>query len=127
MRARDPGRFNAGIACRIEEEDDEGFIRYIQAGNTEYREQVQILPESRIDTRTTDTPLQIHAESSTIIEEPAHGHLFVRFIYRRDLEPDGHQLLVGEHLKSAYRQVDIDAIALIRMLAEDQLLETPFN
>ncbi len=53
--------------------------------------------------------------------------MFVRFIYRRELVDTSEQVDVAEHLKSAYVQVDRDAIALIRMLAESQLFDQPIN
>ena len=37
------------------------------------------------------------------------------------------QVDVGEHLKSAYVQVDRDAIAMIRMLAESRMFDQAIN
>jgi hypothetical protein len=122
LRAKDPGKFNSSLSCKIEQETQEGFVRYIQAGETEFREQVVLTPREKIETQISGQDQPIQAESITSIEEPAVGYLFVRFIYRRDLESGEEGRLVGEHLKSAYVQVDIEAIALIRMLAEDNLL-----
>ncbi len=122
LRARDPGRFNAGLSCRVVNENDSGFVRYIQAGDTEFREQVTLTHQERIETVVTGSDQPLHAQSVTSIEEPAEGYLFVRFFYQRDLENGAEGHMVGEHLKSAYFQTDIDAIALIRMLVEDELL-----
>ncbi|MCB1669906.1 MAG: AtaL-like protein [Gammaproteobacteria bacterium] len=122
LRARDPGKFNAALSCRLGDENHDGFVRYIQAGETEFRERVTLTFQERIETVISGSDQPLHAESETIIEEPAEGYLFVRFIYRRDLEDSPEGEMVGEHLKSAYFHTDIDAIALIRMLAEDELL-----
>jgi hypothetical protein len=121
LRARDPGKFNSALSCRIENEFNTGFVRYVRAGEVEYREQVNLQPQDQILTRTEGRQ-QIHAESTTTIEEPAAAYLYVRFCYRRELDetPDG--LMLAAHLKSAYVQLDIDAIALIRMLAMDNFL-----
>lgn len=119
LRARNPDRFNHALSCRISEEHDSGFIRHVQAGTMEFREQVMLEPLQTIRTWTAGAREQIHAESITTIEEPAAGYLFVRFIYRRELEQDADRHLVGEHLKSAYRQLDLDAVARIRMLIEE--------
>ena len=118
LRARQPGHFNHALSCHISDENDNGFIRHVKAGDTEFREQVLLVPQQTIRTWTAGERQQIHAESITTIEEPAVGYLFVRFIYRRELENDNDRHLVGEHLKSAYRQLDLDAIAKIRLLAE---------
>lgn len=127
LRARDPGKFNSSLSCRIEQVTDEGFMRFIQAGDSEFCEQVFLTHQEKIETITSGNDQSIYVESITSIEEPASGYLFVRFIYRRNLEDSREGQLVSEHLKSAYTQVDIDAIALIRLLAEDQLLEKKPN
>lgn len=122
MRARDPGRFNSALTCRVDHVTDDGFVRYIQAGDTQFREEVTLTHQEKIETVTAGANQPLHAESVTSIEEPARGYLFVRFIYRRDLDDSREGQIIGEHLKSAYLHTDIDAIALIRMLAEDKLL-----
>ena len=127
MRARDPGRFNSALTCRVDNVTREGFIRYIQAGDTEFREEVTLTPKEKIETVTAGGDHPLHAESITVIEEPADGFLFVRFMYRRDLESTSEGYMIGEHLKSAYMHTDIEAIALIRMLAEDELLNQKPN
>ena len=127
LRAKDPGKFNNGLSCRVDEVTEDSFVRYIQAGDTEFREQVSLTYQKKIETVTAGDDQSIYAESIASIEEPANGYLFVRFIYRRELEDNKEGALMGEHLKSAYVQVDIDAIALIRMLAEDKLLVMKAN
>ena len=122
LRARDPGRFNSALSCRLVDEYGKGFIRCVQAGNTEFREQVTLTHQESIATVTTGSDQPFHAESVTTIEEPATGYLFVRFFYRREIEDSAEGQLIGEHLKSAYLHMDVDAIALIRMLVEDRLL-----
>ena len=122
LRARDPGKFNSALTCRLADEDSEGFIRYVQAGDIEFREKVTLTHQEKIETATDGPDQPIHAESITSIEEPAEGYLFVRFVYRRELENSAEGQMIGEHLKSAYFHMDIDAIALIRMLADDELL-----
>lgn len=122
LRARDPGKFNRSLICRLGPENDQGFIRYIQAGDTEFREQVTLTEQEKIETVTAGPDRPLYAQSITSIEEPAAGYLFVRFFYRRDMEDTAEGQMIGEHLKSAYFHTDIDAIALIRILADDELL-----
>ena len=86
-----------------------------------------LYPEQKIHTSTVAEIDQITAESMTCIEEPESGFLFVRFSYKRELEELNQEVDVGEHLKSAYVQVDRDAIAMIRMLAESKLFERSIN
>ena len=127
LRAKDPGKFNSGLSCRLDEITQNSFIRYIRSGDTEFRERVSLTFQVKIETVTAGDNQPIHAKSITSIEEPENDYLFVRFMYRRDLEDSKEGRLIGEHLKSAYVQVDVDAIALIRLLAEDKLLEKKPN
>ena len=123
LRARNPGRFNSALSCRVEHETSEGFVRFVQTGDVEFREEVTLSPQLKIETVTAGGEHPLFAQSITSIEEPRAGYLFVRFKYRRDLEDTGEGKMIGEHLKSAYFHTDIEAIALIRLLVEDQLLE----
>jgi len=43
------------------------------------------------------------------------------------LKEDDERVNVEEHLKSAYVQMDRDAIAMIRLLAESELFEQPLS
>jgi hypothetical protein len=51
----------------------------------------------------------------------------VRFSYKRELDDNDSLVDVGEHLKAAYVQIDRDAIAMIRMLAESDLFDQTIN
>ena len=52
LRARDPGKFNSALSCRLGRETPDGFIRYVQAGKTEFREEVTLTPRQKIETVT---------------------------------------------------------------------------
>lgn len=127
MRARNPGKFNHGLQCESEALRGNEFVRTIEAGNSSFCEKVTLYPEEEIRTRTLSDRDQIQAESTTRIEEPESGYLFVRFTYKRELETTTEQVDVAEHLKSAYVQVDRDAIAMIRMLAASNLFDQSIN
>ncbi len=127
LRARNPDKFNHALECRSEQIDEHEFLRTIDVGTESFRERVKLYPQEEICTHTVGSATPSNAESITRIEEPEAGYLFVRFIYRRDLDIDGDRVDVGEHLKSAYVQVDRDAVALIRLLAESDLFDQPIN
>ncbi|MFK7864657.1 MAG: AtaL-like protein [Pseudohongiellaceae bacterium] len=121
LRARHPERFNDSLQCRCSDLLDHQFIRHVSAGGTHFKEQVTLTPESKIHTRTLPDVEQLFAESTALIEEPELNALFVRFSYRRELASDEQQLQITEYLKSAYVQLDRDAVAMIRMLAKSEL------
>ncbi len=127
MRARTPEKFNPSLSCSTEEVGSNVFIRTIQVGKISFCEQVVLKPEEQIQTRSVAHKKQILTESTASIEEPEDGYLFVRFTYKRELEELGDGVNVGEHLKATYLQVDRDAIAMIRVLAEARLFDETIN
>lgn len=127
LRARNPEKFNHGLSCQSEDLRDNEFVRIIEAGDSKFCEKVILHPEQKIHTATLAELDQLQSESTTTIEEPEEGYLFVRFHYQRELVQDTEAVDVAEHLKSAYVQVDRDAVAMIRMLAESRLFDEPIN
>ncbi len=121
FRMKYPGHFNASLSARLESVTNAGFVRYLSFGAGELRDEVLLVEEQEIRTSTAGCMPQMFAESVTKIEEPLPGHLFVRFMYRRDSgnEPGG--LNVDDYLKAAYVQNDRDAIALLRQFAQHGL------
>lgn len=126
LRAQKPDKFIPGLQCTSEKMVDNQFLRTIEAGESSFCEQVSLFPEDKICTNTVANQ-QTKAQSIACIEEPETGSLFVRFSYRRDLEAQGDQIDVGEHLKAAYVQIDRDAISMIRMLAENKRFDETIN
>jgi hypothetical protein len=127
MRARNPEKFNHSLQCQAQELSQNEFVRTIEVGESSFCEKVVLYPEHKIHTSTLAELDQLKAESTARIEEPESGYLFVRFSYRRELETSTELVDVGEHLKAAYVQVDRDAIAMIRMLAESELFDQLIN
>ena len=128
FRARHPGHFNPALNTRLENISTAGFVRYLQFGNMELRDEVLLVPGREIRTRTAGSDQPLFAESITRIEEPAQEQLFVRFRYRRDSangkgsEPGG--IDVDEYLKAAYVENDRDAVRLMRELVGNDLLSS---
>lgn len=127
LRARSPDKFAEGMQCQSQELCDNEFVRIIEVGGTSFCEKVVLYPQDKIHTSTLEQLEQIDAQSTTRIEEPEAGYLFVRFSYRRELETNTDAVDVAEHLKAAYVRVDRDAVAMIRMLAESKLFDHPIN
>ena len=127
LRARNPERFNQSLTCQSRPVATNEFLRTISVGSSRFCEHVMLFPEERIHTSTVPEVEQIVAESEARIEEPQAGYLFVRFRYKREVEEDDERVSVKEHLKSAYVQMDRDAIAMIRLLAESENLARPLN
>lgn len=127
LRARNPEKFNHGLQCQAQPVENNQFLRNIEVGESTFVEKVTLEPEQAIHTVTVAELKQLHAESTARIEEPQQGYLFVRFSYKRELEVTTDAVDVAEHLKSAYVQVDRDAVALIRLLTESKLFDQSIN
>jgi hypothetical protein len=115
------------LQCTTESISGNEFVRTIEVGEASFCERVVLEPEVSISTQSLPHPHQIHSESLTRIEEPEANYLFVRFTYKRDLDDSDERVAVGEHLKAAYVQVDRDAIAMIRVLADSRLFDATIN
>ena len=127
MRARFPDKFNHSLQCQSDQIVDNAFFRTIEVGDSSFRERVVLTPQEQIKTCSVPDADQIHAESLACIEDAEAGYLFVRFTYRRELEDRDERVDIAEHLKAAYVQVDRDAIAMIRLLAESSLFDETIN
>jgi hypothetical protein len=127
LRARNPDKFNGALQCVSSATDANMFVRKISAGGAEFVEQVIMQPESSIDTKTLPETGALVAASSALIEEPEPGALFVRFSYSRELEMGADSVNVADYLKAAYMQLDRDAIALIKTLAQAENNNSTLN
>ncbi|PDH34853.1 MAG: hypothetical protein CNF02_02175 [OM182 bacterium MED-G28] len=125
--ARSPEKFTHGLQCDSDELINNKFKRIIKAGQTSFCEQVVLYPEQKIFTKTAGNLDQISAQSTASIEEPDTGALFVRFRYKRELDNSDNHVDFGAPIKAAYVQLDRDAVALIRMLAESELSNQSIN
>ncbi|MEX2334871.1 MAG: AtaL-like protein [Pseudohongiella sp.] len=121
-RARYPDHFNPVLNCRLGPGTDEQFVRYIELGGLQLRDDVLLVPMQEISTLIDGRTQAMHAESITTIEEPAPGQLFVRFRYRRDAIAVEGGFNANDYLKEAYRQQDRDAIIAIREMASNNQL-----
>ncbi|WP_312264634.1 AtaL-like protein [Rivihabitans pingtungensis] len=100
---------------------EDWFDRIVRLGTLHVRDRVTLQAEHslRHDTAAGDG---YPASTLTIsIEEPEPLSLFVRFVYQSTLPehtPPGSEVDYVAYLKSAYQQMDTEAIATLRQLAE---------
>ena len=121
FRTRYPGHFNPSLSTTLEQVSTTQFIRHLRFGEDSLRDVVSLRPEQEIETRTDASAGQMFAHSITRIEEPAPGHLVVRFYYCRDSGNEQAGLDVDSYLKAAYLQSDRDAIVELRRFAQQGL------
>ena len=121
FRTRYPGHFNPSLSTSLQQISATKFVRHLRFGEDSLRDVVSLRPEQEIETRTVGVVGQMFAHSITRIEEPAPGHLVVRFFYCRDSSNEPGGLDVDSYLKEAYLQNDRDAIAELRRFALEGL------
>ena len=126
LRAQQPDKFNQSLSYSYKPLSENEFLRTTSAGESSFYERVVLTPQVKIHTGTGDSE-QISSESTAEIEEPEPNSLFIRFTYKRELGDSNSEIDIGEHLKSAYVQIDRDAIAMIRVMAENNLFDQAIN
>ena len=126
LRAQQPDKFNQSLSCSYKPLSENEFLRTTSAGESSFYERVVLTPQVKIHTGTGDSE-QISSESTAEIEEPEPNSLFIRFTYKRELGDSNSEIDIGEHLKSVYVQIDRDAIAMIRVMAENNLFDQVIN
>lgn len=128
MRAEKPELTVIGLdECRILARGENSLHRELRFGSFLIRDRVLFVPMRYVVYEVAPTEQTPASTLTMAIEEPAPGHLFVRFTYASHLppgaeEPDAFYL---EHVRQAYTQADIDTIATIRRLAREGALVAP--
>lgn len=116
FRAKCPGYFNPALSSKVEHLSDSQFLRHLHFGESVLTDIVTLVEHQHIHTITREGEQTMFAESKTVIEAPAPGHLIVRFEYRRDSANVAGEMEVDEYIKQAYVQNDIDAVRVLRKL-----------
>ncbi|MDX1490356.1 MAG: AtaL-like protein [Pseudohongiellaceae bacterium] len=116
FRAKCPAYFNPTLASKIEVISESEFLRHLTFGGETLSDKIVLVEHESIHTSTGKNTQSMFAESKTTIEEPAAGHLIVRFEYRRDSANVPGEMEIDPYIKKAYLQNDLDAIRTIREL-----------
>jgi hypothetical protein len=119
-RVENPLPFLPGLeSCTIVERTADMLLRELNFGPAVIRDRVTMAEMHWV--RFEILPGTEHAGGTLTItiEEPADGHLFLRFAYHTTLaaNPDSEERAYVEYVKSAYHQSDVDCVRLIRTLA----------
>lgn len=114
FRTKCPGYFNPSLASKIEHISDTEFLRHLHFGKETLVDRVRLVKHESIHTSTDTGGQHMFAESMTCIEEPAPGHMIIRFEYRRESANVAGEIAVDEYIKQAYVQNDVDAVRTLR-------------
>lgn len=126
LRAESPRLFVEYLDdCVISERTEDSMLRQLRYGALIIRDQVKFIDQQQVN---VIVPAQDDIPSSMMymrIEEPAPDALFVRFSYDSgdNAQQDTENEMYDAYRRSAYKEADIDAIRLIRELAESGRLD----
>ena len=126
-RAERPQDFLPDLAQgEIIERGDGWFRRVVQMGTLQVHDRVTLHPGERLHYDTAAGEGYPASSLTVSIEEPEADALFVRFVYQSELPeqtPADGEVDYIAYLKSAYQQMDIDALVTLRQMVEAGELE----
>ncbi|HEY6898006.1 MAG TPA: SRPBCC family protein [Rhodocyclaceae bacterium] len=121
-RVEDARPFLPGLDdCVILARHADGVERSLRFGQAEIRDSVRYLAGFWVSFETPAADDHGGGLLTIRIEEPAAGHLFLRFTYRT-VFATGHEqedAAFSDYLRQAYEAADIDTVRIIRLLAAD--------
>ncbi len=122
LRAENPMLFVMALdACKIVERGPDALTRELRFGKSVLRDRVSFEPMRQVRYAVEAAADSPAATLLMTIEEPQPERLFVRFDYET-LEGGAAPMeaSVSELVKQAYREADIDTIATIRRLMQEE-------
>jgi len=121
LRAVEPQRFNPHIeTVTILERSVHLIVREINFGNLQVRDDIELKEGCEIRYTTAASDQHAGGQLTVRIEEPQEYALFVRFSYQTPAPQNTpEEIELGRYLKKMWQEMDVDAIKLIRELAEE--------
>ena len=115
--------------CQVDERSANGFRRRRRFGELVVEDRVTLTPQREV---RYDIAAQGEITASSLvmtIETPGADALWVRFQYDdgRDAAADAANAMYDDFRRSAYQESDIDAIRVLRQLAEQGRLNATLN
>ena len=130
QRAYAPEQFILGLeGARVDSVTNDGATtmlhRTLNYGTFAVVDRVTLYPHTAVVTEVRDTQGALEARLTVTIEEPAAGHLYLRFLYelQQDEPADGLNAVTAALRKQAWFASDMDAVARIRDLAAKRRLQ----
>ncbi len=122
QRVDNPLLFLPGLAgFTILERAYDSAVRELDFGAARIRDRVTLTEEQAVRFDIEANEFQPGGNLTIRIEEPAEGHLYLRFTYASGLaeQAGSEDAAYVEYVKSAYHQSDIDCVRIIRTLAAE--------
>lgn len=117
LRAEQPGLFLYGLdACSLDERGPDYLARTLHFGSRRVRDRVSFMPVESTLYEAAATAEYPASRLLIRIEEPAPGHLYLRFRYELEESPPADDT-TAELRRQAYFAADMDTVSRLRQLA----------
>lgn len=126
LRAKEPTLFIPHMdAYEITEESENIITRVLDFGKFKVNDKVELIPMQKLLFHVPAQGEIMESRLEISIDEPFTGRFFVRFIYEDSAIDEGPEAMYNDFRRSAYKEMDIDSIRLIRQFAAQGLLDNP--
>lgn len=122
QRVDNPLLFLPGLAgFTMLERAHDSAQRELDFGSARIRDHVRLREEESVHFDIEPSEIQPGGSLTIRIEEPASGHLYLRFVYATGFgnAAGSEDAAYVEYVKSAYHQSDLDCVRIIRTLAAE--------
>ena len=126
LRAKAPSLFIPHMdGFAIVEESDNALTRTLDFGKFKVNDRVDFVPMEKLHFHIPAQGEIMESRLEIAIEEPFPDRFFLRFIYEDSAAEEGPEAMYNDFLRSAYKEMDVDSMRLIRQFASQGRLDGP--
>ena len=126
LRAKEPTLFIPHMdGFEIVEETAHSLSRVLDFGKFKVNDKVEFVPMEKLNFHIPAQGEIMESRLEISIDEPFPDRLFIRFIYEDSALEDGPEAMYNDFRRSAYKEMDVDSMRLIRQFAAQGRLNGP--
>lgn len=123
LRAKAPSMFIPHMdGFAIVEESDNALTRTLDFGKFKVNDRVDFVPMEKLHFHIPAQGEIMESRLEIAIEEPFPDRFFLRFIYEDSAAEEGPEAMYNDFRRSAYKEMDVDSMRLIRRFAVSVVL-----
>ncbi len=128
LRAKAPTLFIPHMdGFEITEESDNALTRTLDFGKFKVKDRVDFIPMEKLHFHIPAQGEIMESRLEISIDEPFPNRFFIRFIYEDSALEEGPEAMYNDFRRSAYKEMDVDSIRLIRQYAAQGRLNGPWK
>ncbi len=126
LRAKEPTLFIPHMdGFEIVEETPHSLSRVLDFGKFKVNDKVEFVPMEKLNFHIPAQGEIMESRLEISIDEPFPDRFFIRFIYEDSALEDGPEAMYNDFRRSAYKEMDVDSMRLIRQFAAQGRLNGP--